>query len=364
MFQAPLPALFGFLQCQLRMEAIRCLDAKEETIALTDPTAQRIWAEYARWQDPDRPNYEKWIPYHTVLGVHELFSVTEIRNAAGLDERQRFLALFVFRAHCKPDLFKKVQLPHLQREGFWADPVAAFEAGGPLEREMLDYRVATQLPLQTNAFRAIPKRLCDDGDLNLVRNITNRTQALLRVGAEVWPLLKAELEPTELFAEIGAKVQQVPGFGDTWAKMLTVAIDICYPDLGLLGEQCDVGTGALLGLQILLREQRLGNSRSSLQQAQAMVNEAACPEAAYFWEVLRQVEELGKTRHDKPLVLRQLNTLPKAMSASTLQVQLCEWRQFCDHLQRSAQTAQKDRPQDPSSPESPGTIAAAAVAGG
>merc|ERR1712096_567216 len=113
---------------------------------------------------PNLGNTERWVPYHTILGVHELFLVQSIHSQRSWNEKQRFFAMFVFRAHCKCDVFMKVELPLMLKKEFWQNPQKAFQPGGPMEKSMLSYRKKTGNPLITSCFRIIPPRVLKDND--------------------------------------------------------------------------------------------------------------------------------------------------------------------------------------------------------
>jgi len=293
-----------------------------------------------------RPNLgkkEKWMPFHTVLGVHELFMVQSIHHAAVpcWDARRRFLAVFVFRAHCKAEVFREVQLAHLQREDFWTDPLGKFDPDGSIAREMLMYRRHTRQPLQTLAFRCIPARLCEDDDENLVRNIVLRTQTLLGVAERVWPIVGDDSKNAAVkFGEISREVRKGQGLGETWAKMLMVSIDIAYPKLRLLAEHCDVGVGAMGGLKRLLgttaaaaNAEGATGVKADLERVTAAANASKLPSARHFWDLLPHVERLAQEEyHEFALVLDQTRTPHGGLTVVTMQVQLCEWRQFQQHL--------------------------------
>merc|ERR1719379_2732130 len=102
---------------------------------------------------------EKWVPFHTAFGVHEIFLLQNIHSGSCWNEKQKFLAMFVFRSHCKRDLFLKAQAPLMENEDFWKDPEEAFKPGGIMEQAILRYRAETKKPLLTSAFRSVPKRV-------------------------------------------------------------------------------------------------------------------------------------------------------------------------------------------------------------
>merc|ERR1712187_646005 len=59
------------------------------------------------------------------------------------------------------------------------------------------------------------------------------------------------------------------------------------------------------------------------------VNQSSSPSCNHFWNLLAKVEAAGRKVFDGlPLVVSQMRTKRRCLSAVTLQVQLCEWRQF------------------------------------
>lgn len=276
------------------------------------------------------------MPYHTVLGQHELFVVRSVHHAKVpcWTEERRFLAMFIFRAHCKCELFQEVQLPHLSKESFWEDPASHFELKADLWKSMLEYRQRTRSPLITAAFRCIPHRLREDDDENLVHDIAVRTQTLLTVAKNVWPILNDTSKSVSVkFNEISSELKKGKGLGETWAKMLMVCIDIANPRIGLLLHNCEVGVGAEGGLQRLLPSYT--DAKSALVKLTSSANRAQLPSVRFFWDLLRQVEKSAQAKYqDFPLVLAQTSTPMFGLSAVTVQVQLCEWRQFHAFLGR------------------------------
>lgn len=336
MSPASLEEFFQFLQCQLCMEAREVIG---ERVELEDPAARALWSEYEAFVTPNLGATERWVPFHTALGVHEFFLIQSVhhRQEASWDAKRRFMAIFIFRAHCKRDFFNQAQLPYLLREDFWRDPVGAFAPEGALEQSMREYRRRTRQPLLTLAMRMIPDRLLADDDDNLVRSIVLRTQRLLEVAEHVWPVLHDHRKSAgQRFVEISQFVQQASGLGETWAKMLTVCLDLAYPHIGLLASQCDVGIGAQAPLRCLLPEGGAEEPREALRQLQRAVNGSEAESSRRFWGLLPKVEALVRKRHaNLPLLLEQVRTERGKMTAVTLQVQLCEYRQFRNSLARN-----------------------------
>jgi len=448
---------YAFLQCQLRMEARTLM---ERDFILKDPDASSMWPTYETFGLRNQGKNEKWIPYHTVLGKHELFVVKEIHHAQvdNWSAYRRFVSMFIFRVHCKMEVFQ-LQRPYLLREEFWADPIAAFNQGLPMCEELLAYRSQGNA-LQTSCFLMIPDRLVEDEDLNLVLNILIRTQKLIMLAGALWPVVNDKAtSPSQKYRTIIEKVQGVSGFGDTWAKMLMVCIDIAFPHLGLLKDRCEVGIGAMGPLRQILEGEGLlapkvkrevgprreqtdhavlqtnlkggliairkkgkqllqvtGSMAGSLDRAHAVasklcelanqgidvealtahkrdllsdgslpvpdlglaeqaeqllkaealkpvheqipgeaktpgealgqllarVNSSRSPSAIHFLLMLNEVEAHARSYFAHlPLVVAQMNTQERAMTAATLQVQLCEWRQYQAYMGRQAEKTGK-----------------------
>jgi len=447
---------YAFLQCSLKMEARALMDFNVE---LTDPVAIKMWPAVEALEERNQGKNEKWVPYHTVLGVHEFFVVKEIHHAKNSiwTPYRRFVATFIFRAHCKRELFQQVQRKYLERADFWKDPTAAFKAGSPMEKEIAKFRSQGNA-LQTSCFLIIPERILQDDDANLIRNLMLRTQRIIDLAEKTWPVVQNDKMSSEVkFDKIAELVQNARGFGDTWVKMLMVCIDIAMPKLKLLESRCEVGIGALGGLRQILEDEGLiapkppprprddprrprdglvvsvsmgqgivplhqdgkqllqvtarmagsfdrahaivsklcdmakkGNNMEklvaaktkliddqklkvpylglaekqekylkqkakdeangitaqsaaaslkaaseALQTLRARINGHDSDSCKHFWKLLAKVETHA-TKYFKglPLVIQQMKTAPRHMTAATVQVQLCEWRQFQEHLKR------------------------------
>jgi len=134
------------------------------------------------------------------------------------------------------------------------------------------------------------------------------------------------------------------GCGITWAKMLNVSIAVAYPELRLLDSQCDVGIGALAPLQCLLRKTVI-NPEEALATLLQTVNDSKDPIVMEFWQLLQQEEGLLREKFKEcELVCKTLRTKPGCMSAGTLQVQLCEYRQWRNFIARKKYSLLKGDP--------------------
>merc|ERR1712060_761941 len=116
--------------------------------------------------------------------------------------------------------------------------------------------------------------------------------------------------------------------------MLMVSISMIYPTLRLLKTSCEVGDGAVNGLKKLV----VGSTRSYRDQLTGLTrdlnSDAARRLHPRFWQVLREVESIGLQEcTSMPLRKYYLNESDQ-LGADTVQVQLCEWRQFQDDIER------------------------------
>jgi len=281
-------------------------------------------------------NMDKWVPFHTVLGPHNKFVVEDIYHAKQKtwNTYRRFLLNFVFRAHCKPDVFK-VQLPLMSSKSFWKNPVAGFCANSPMHRALSKFR-AEGNALQTGAFLIIPKRLVKDDDENLVRNLLQRSQRLIGLAQKLWPILKnAKLSTSQIYDCTKNAIQDVYGLGPTWVKMLMVEVDIAQPSIRLLQDRCEIGSGALEPLRaILTNEGVLATASSSLPDRlvklrDRIVKYTGEAKGKHFKRVLCRFESEARKRFKRlPLMVKQMQMSRRPFSCSTLQVQLCEFRQL------------------------------------
>lgn len=156
---ATLREFYQFLQCQLKKEVEVHMSKEGKTLTLEDKGAVEMWPEYEAFVKPNLGGTERWVPFHTIFGVHELFLVKKVHHAGLWNEYQRFQAIFIFRAHCKGDLFQQAQLPTMLKKSFWENPKEAFRVGGIMEKAMLQCCRTTQNPLLTLSFHMIPERI-------------------------------------------------------------------------------------------------------------------------------------------------------------------------------------------------------------
>jgi len=244
---------YAFSQCSLKMEAKHFFNFD---VKLTDPVAIQMWPHFEKMALRNLGKNEKWVPFHTVLGIHEHYVVKNIHHAAESkwDAYRRFLLMFMFRSHCKIELFER-QLPFFRSEAFWKDPKAAFNKGSPMHKMMQTFR-ADGNAMQTSCFLIIPERLVKDDNENIILNCLLRTQRLLDLAEELWPILNDKKVSAEAkFEDMRERILKVRNAGETWVKMLTVVMDIAKPEFGLLQDRCEVGSGAADPLRKILEDE-------------------------------------------------------------------------------------------------------------
>ena len=339
-------SFLAFLCCQLRMEALHCLNFQLDEELCQDE--KEVWASYQIWVNLEKKSrVETWVPFHTVLGAHERFIVKTIYDA-DVDhwtEKRRLIVHFIFRAHCCMEMFANVQLPLLTDPDFWdTEADLGFGPEGVMQQRMLAYKKSGKC-LQTCAFRMIPKKHCEDKAKNHVLSICSRSMDLKNLAALIFPHIQeskdaisdvlpaaAQHISTNLYTRLSEFIRDIPGLGCTWAKMLMVSIDIRYPELKLCKTGCEVGSGATTPL-LRLMPTGSGTLKEKLEKLVRDLNGdaiSALPIAHVFKRLLKKLEHEALARVNSPMLTGQF-VENQGLTAATVQVQLCEWRQFLKH---------------------------------
>jgi len=332
-----------FMHCQLLKEAEHFFQRQLES---DHPPDALMWPKFQKFAFlRTAARVEKWVPFHTCLQDHERFLLTEIHNSRELTPKQQFIAMFIFRAHCREDVFKVAQLGVLKKKQFWMDEQASWAEGGEMDTRLHQYHLQTGKPLQTSAFRIFGKRLKEDRGENLVRNTCERSARLTRVAAEVWdevltPFFAKRSTASakrQLYAELSRRFFAVDGVGPTWVKMLMVCIDHRYPELGLLQSECVVGAGAVGALKHIVTGVGKATSEYALSKLTQTLNgkSRSCPELdrqlIAMKKLLAKVEELARAKYGSNRVIKKhLYVAKTGITAAIVQVQLCEYRQFLE----------------------------------
>lgn len=255
---------YSFSQCSLKMEAKHFMNFD---VKLEDPQAIKMWGHFEKMASRNLGKNEKWVPFHTVLGIHEHYVVKSIHHAPVKmwSAYHRFVLMFVFRAHCKIELFEQ-QMPFFKTAAFWKDPKKAFNKGSDMHKMIKAYRAGGNA-LQTSCFLIIPERLVKDDDENIILNLLLRTQRLIELADKLWPVVNnRSLSTSAKFDKIKSDIAATHGLGETWVKMLSVVIDIARPELNLLHDRCEVGSGAADPLKKILEDEGLLKPKNVKEQ--------------------------------------------------------------------------------------------------
>merc|ERR1719356_856690 len=101
---------------------------------------------------------------------------------------------------------------------------------------------------------------------------------LLEVAEEAWAIMKSKQSACQKMKALSTCIQNKNGLGETWAKMLSVCIDLAYPKELLLESQCDVGTGAAPPLKVLVPA---GNYKDNQERLKALMDEVNASETPH-----------------------------------------------------------------------------------
>eukprot|EP00435_Cladocopium_sp_Y103_P033672 s419_g8.t1 len=226
--QASLDEFFQFLSCQLQIQSREHFDELPQK----DKAAQALFPQVDAGQQwvtgmgavPHGAGRSRALPYGS--GAQQ----------EGLDGEAEVLCHLCLPGSLQtPPPFRRppgAQSQLRMTKTFWKDPRKAFEAEGPMELAIRAYRAKTKKPLLTNCFRIIPERVLKDDDQNLVRSIVNRSARLMDLAEKSFEVVKKKLSPKQKLSQISDMIQNTEGCGNTWAKMLTVCIDLAYPQEG------------------------------------------------------------------------------------------------------------------------------------
>jgi hypothetical protein len=291
---------YAFLQCSLKMEAKVLMEAE---YALEDVAAKALWPKFEKMAARNLGKNEKWVPFHTVLGVHEKFLVEHVHHGKvpWWTDYHRWIALFIFRAHCKCNMFTEVQMPFLQDKKFWTNLAAlkkGFNSGSKMHTAIRKFSKQGN-KLQTGCFLIIPERLVKDDKENQILNLLLRTQRCIDLADDLWKVVhNRSMQPDEMYDKISKRMWEVRGMGETWVKMLMVVIDIAMPKLDLLGKRCEVGAGASAPLRKMLEEEGL----LALKPIRQLSERQERPNNANVFTSLRSGVVSVKSREGKQLI--------------------------------------------------------------
>ena len=107
---------------------------------------------------------DKWVPWHTCLGTHEKYTFQSIYSLAHLDDKEKYLLLFAFRATSWIPVFKSIILPYFTAQGAdransaaWKEwkrmlhqPKQVFCAGSTVHKKFKRFKAQPGNKLHTN----------------------------------------------------------------------------------------------------------------------------------------------------------------------------------------------------------------------
>jgi hypothetical protein len=324
-----------FLQCQLKAECDWKLGP--EAVSIQDPLALEMWPAHCRFVRG--LGYDKWMPFHVYLGLHESGLIRLVHLQKCWTDEQKCMLVMIFRGHARLELFEKVQLPFIQKAGtrFWSDPQSFFEhKTGQLFKEMLKWRRKTKRPMLTSAFRQIPERVLEDDDENLCLSICKRTQKLLGLGGRLREtFFSRTLSANEKRDKMSQIVEGESGFAATQAKCVLGSLDVGWPEQKLLSAGCPLGVGAqklsaveprladlcLEGIQERLMREHTGGSLQMYANLLLLCER-------------KMKDQYGPEKRWMPF------TEAVTLRLVTIQVQMCEYRQFLERYQEDPQLSE------------------------
>ncbi len=221
------------------------------------------------------------------------------------------------------------------------DPEETFGNGSAMEKALMRYRcsaVRGKRPLISPAMRMVPPHTDGCGDLALVRSITRRTQALLSTPDELYRTLKGRVVNVgERVQRMSNAIQALPGLKETWSKTVLCSIHFAYPQLKLLQHEVDVGRGAREPLRQMVRVVE-GHAdmddKAALAALHDVLSRDQISQAVAFRGLLKRTDDIMQKDYPKEWAAFNAGEVPGCIGVVTLQVQLCEFRQFKNYVTR------------------------------
>ena len=312
-----------------------------------------------------------FIHFHNVLSPHEIYIAKQLRElvriatsaeAGSADELEVICRLMAFRAHCREKVYE-VSKPFLRR-GYWQhqdhDGEQLFALASGLGKALTDYRKVEKGPMLCTTHKNIPRKrdYGDDADLNLVDHVLTMMRKLVELGKQLHPLLRNKSS----FEAISEAITKTDWLGPGWSRMLTGSLSHLLPDLcSTIKLEIDVGSGAVEPLCDLLKEcgepLKQAPPGTKKQGRNKLLREGLARFVQVFKDGLSS-EEGQRLLATLALVrgeLLSIENLPEStvngiiehgkFGASTLEVQLCEFRQFRKFKACFEENKDKLRPQ-------------------
>ena len=292
---------------------------------------------------------DKWVPFHTVLGTHELYIQRRIGGLPYLSEGEKYALACGFSGSRWPELYDECVMDPCFPPGagpaspegraLLADPAEAFQRGGVVHRRFDTYR-ARGGRLHTLAYSPRPIPTGASGD-EYTFYILERTRTFLEMGKALHPQLDS-LVKSGGWQAVDAAMQQTKWLGPTLGKMFLVSTHLAIPRLGLLEHGTEVGIGAQEAFKLVYPGIQAPKDFSMLPDRRELLlglrRQVCGPDGASGLDALEPrlrpmvawCAERAKARYG-PLGV-PAECFSDHLGVLDFQVALCEWRKFRNNV--------------------------------
>jgi hypothetical protein len=320
---------------------------------------------------------DKWVPFHAVLGVHELYIFTNIWKLHYLSEGEKYALACGFSGSRFPELYDEVIMccfkeNECSKEGreILDNPKHAFRRNGPVHIRFDEYR-SRGGKLHTSAFSPRPIPTGAVGK-EYTFYILERTRIFLEMGIKIYSNLIAPalLSNHQInWEEMDAEFQNTKWVGPTLSKMFLVSTHFCFPSLKLLAHGIEVGIGAQEAFKLFYPGIQPAKDFSMLTNRREILlhlfnhSFSSCGSSSSSYDDNNQQKAVLSEPRLNPMIKWcaeqaytkyrsdgiALDTFCKELDLLTFQVNLCEWRKFRNHCdQRRVAKRNMDSESSPS----------------
>jgi len=289
---------------------------------------------------------DRWVPFLTMLGMDEYFLFAHLltpqswgKQQISLTPKQSLYILMVYCATRNQHLWTELCESGIPDYLLQADE-AAFTPGGAVSEFVTKYhRSFTGLPLGSSTSRMyVPENAGSaDKDAHYLSALVSRMRSYATAGTSIWTVLCASGDADQKASHIRSIVSEVPGVGNTQLKTILVSLQFWLnhfePPVNFFSKTCPVGEGALPALRYLCTD--YASSKSScegsnddLKNSELLVAlhahvSATSPPVHLMacWVSQSARETYADVKFFSP-------SFRGGFSLDSLQVQLCEYRQF------------------------------------
>mmetsp|Transcript_16116 Transcript_16116/g.24197 ORF Transcript_16116/g.24197 Transcript_16116/m.24197 type:complete len:464 (-) Transcript_16116:250-1641(-) len=281
---------------------------------------------------------ERWVPWHCATCEQELFLFQEVRTRQDFSEEALFAMSTAFSASRVVPMWRQIILPALAKDpqAIINDPFALFQPGGPVHKQMVNWRAQGNI-LHTTSYNPYPP-LGAKGD-KFTDYIAKRHAEYADLGKRAFPLLQQQNNQT-LMQQLDTHFQTLHKVGPTMSKVLLVTTHLWYPQLEILDQGCLVGDGAALAFDFLYKKK---NTHAKTKRLHHLFN--------YLESFIDRLEPRFKPMlqflsHESRLKFPEIpsKSLPDILTIYDLQVQLCEWRKFRKNVDKRMTLTKRSPP--------------------